>query len=268
MKNTIKLIAVDLDGTLLNSRKEIPPGFIPMVNRLYKNGIRFVAASGRQYYKLVEMFQSVADKLFFFSENGGLIFDGDQNIFCRPIREDLYLSLLQIGTELQAVTVLSGIHNAYICNAYTQPERDAASIYYGRYTFSIDPISEIKNNRDSIVKVAIYDPVNVEQNCMGHFSQFKNELNVSLAGRNWIDIMRADVDKGVAMKYLQQKLDITPQQCMAFGDYLNDLEMLNQVEFSYAMANSHPDIITSANYRAPSNDDDGVMRVLNSVFTS
>ena len=56
MRPDIRLIAVDLDGTLLNDRKEIPPNFVPMVNALYPRGVRFVIASGRQYFNLAAMF--------------------------------------------------------------------------------------------------------------------------------------------------------------------------------------------------------------------
>ena len=85
----IRLIAVDLDGTLLNDRKEVPPDFIPMVEALYPRGIRFVLASGRQYYNLAAMVEPVADKLFYFAENGGLIFDGADIISCSPIPDDM-----------------------------------------------------------------------------------------------------------------------------------------------------------------------------------
>ena len=85
----IRLIAVDLDGTLLNDRKEVPPDFIPMVEALYPRGIRFVLASGRQYFNLAAMVEPVADKLFYFAENGGLIFDGADIISCSPIPEDM-----------------------------------------------------------------------------------------------------------------------------------------------------------------------------------
>ena len=89
MRPDIRLIAVDLDGTLLNDRKEIPPDFVPMVEALYPCGVRFVIASGRQYFNLAAMFERIADKLFFFSENGGLVFDGAECIFCRPLPDDI-----------------------------------------------------------------------------------------------------------------------------------------------------------------------------------
>ena len=68
---SIKLIAADMDGTLLSSRKQLPKGFFPLVRTLKKIGVRFAPASGRQYYNLYEQFGEIADELMYISENGG-----------------------------------------------------------------------------------------------------------------------------------------------------------------------------------------------------
>ena len=64
------------------------------------------------------------------------------------------------------------------------------------------------------------------------------------------------------MQQLQQQMGITPDECMAFGDYLNDLELMQSVTHSYAMANAHPDLKAVCHYLAPSNDEDGVVRAI------
>ena len=78
--------------------------------------------------------------------------------------------------------------------------------------------------------------------------------------------MAPGVNKGVAITRLRKLLGLRPDQCMAFGDYPNDLEMLRAVTYGYAMANAHPDVKAAARFSAPSNDEDGVMRVLRSRF--
>ena len=60
--------------------------------------------------------------------------------------------------------------------------------------------------------------------------------------------MRADVNKGLALEFLQKRLGLAPDQCLAFGDYPHDLEMIRQAGFSYAMANSHPDLLAAAGF--------------------
>ena len=71
----IRLIAADMDGTLLDSRSRLPAGIFPMIRELTGRGIRFVIASGRQYYNLESLFRPVADRLTFVAENGAAVFE-------------------------------------------------------------------------------------------------------------------------------------------------------------------------------------------------
>lgn len=81
----IKLIAADMDGTLLNSQKELSPELYPLVEELHEKGIKFAVASGRQYYNLVKNFESVKDKVTFICENGSIVFDQGKNIISDEI---------------------------------------------------------------------------------------------------------------------------------------------------------------------------------------
>ena len=89
-----------------------------------------------------------------------------------------------------------------------------------------------------------------------------DRFSVILSGENWVDVMRPGVSKGRAMQMLQQLKGLTPQECMAFGDYLNDLELLENVSESYAMENALEELKRVAKYIAPCNDENGVMRVI------
>ena len=71
----IRLIAADMDGTLLDSRKQLPEGLFPLVRTLHERGVRFAPASGRQFYTLYEQFGEIADELMYISENGAMICD-------------------------------------------------------------------------------------------------------------------------------------------------------------------------------------------------
>ena len=89
-----------------------------------------------------------------------------------------------------------------------------------------------------------------------------DRLAVILSGANWVDVMKPGVNKGAALDALYARLHITKDEAMAFGDYLNDYELLKNVTHSYAMANAHPQLKAIAAHIAPSNDEDGVMRVI------
>ena len=79
--------------------------------------------------------------------------------------------------------------------------------------------------------------------------------------------MKPGVHKGMAMRGLQRMLGVEPEECMAFGDYLNDCELLEAVGESYAMENAHPQLKAMAKHIAPSNDDNGVIRVIKERFS-
>ena len=78
--------------------------------------------------------------------------------------------------------------------------------------------------------------------------------------------MADGVDKGTAVEALQRGLGVTPAQTVAFGDFHNDLGMLARAEWSFAMANAHPDVLREARHLAPPNTEQGVLRVLEALL--
>ena len=87
-----------------------------------------------------------------------------------------------------------------------------------------------------------------------------------LSGDRWIDVANDSIGKGEAINKIRIKYELEKDECMAFGDYLNDLTMIRECGESYAMANAHPEIKTAARYVTEyDNDHDGVMRVLRNI---
>ncbi len=261
----IKLIAVDLDGTLLDSRKRVPSGFFEAVEALHRHGIRVVIASGRQYFNLKKLFGPLQDRLMFICENGALAFDGGCNLFHHDIDPELLAEPVRIiDTISTASVVLCGIRAAYI----RPPEPEAARnipLYYEERREVESPLAAALA-QDHVVKIAVFDRIDAAANCLPLLDRFRGRLAITLAERRWLDFMAPGVNKGVAITRLRKLLGLRPDQCMAFGDYPNDLEMLRAVTYGYAMANAHPDVKAAARFSAPSNDEDGVMRVLRSRF--
>jgi hydroxymethylpyrimidine pyrophosphatase-like HAD family hydrolase len=87
-----------------------------------------------------------------------------------------------------------------------------------------------------------------------------------VSGRHWVDVMNLSANKGEGIRHLQQALGITAAQTMVFGDFLNDLEMMDAAEYSFAMENAHPELRARARYLAPSNAENGVVRTISSVL--
>lgn len=257
----IKLITTDLDGTLLNSKKEVPEGFREWV--LKHKEIKMVIASGRQYYNIRKLFPDMEDSLVFMADNGGLVFENNKTIYINEMKkEDVIYCIEQFHEKEKLPVILSGEKSAYMEHSSGEAERNAR-MYYEKMEIVPDLRECIK--KDRIIKIAMFIEEHKAEERYKKLGDFHSRLQAVLSGDCWIDIADKSVNKGAAIKGLQDKYGIKPYECMAFGDYLNDRDMLLQCGESYAMENAHSSIKKIAKYTAPSNDNGGVMEVLRTV---
>jgi len=263
----IKLIACDMDGTLLDSKKRFSAGFFEAIEKLGKQGILFAVASGRQYAALRRDLAVLADDILFICENGALVMEKDRQLLINPMNpSDVY-------SAVEACRGLKGVYPV-ICRAQEALIESSADPAFIADTRRYYPSARIVDDLlahchyEDVCKVACYDEGDAQTHelpvLMGKLS---GGMSVILSGEHWVDVMKPGVTKGDAMRRLQGKLGIRPEECMAFGDYLNDTELLASVGESYAMENGHPDLKAMAKYIAPSCDEDGVMRVLRERFS-
>ena len=119
---------------------------------------------------------------------------------------------------------------------------------------------------DQVLKLAIYDFDGGEEHTAVAFADLRETHQVVVSGLHWVDIMNTTVNKGVALRNLQAALGVTPAQTAAFGDYLNDLQLLQAADWSYAMADAHPDVAAVARFRAGSNAEAGVLTAIEQLI--
>ena len=115
----IRLIAADMDGTLLDDAKELHDHFWPLIDALFGQGILFCPASGRQYHTLYRDFGDVADELLYLAENGAYVVRGREEISSDTLDDDLADKLVRhlravAGTDLDLGVVVCGKKSAYI----------------------------------------------------------------------------------------------------------------------------------------------------------
>jgi Cof subfamily protein (haloacid dehalogenase superfamily) len=260
------LIACDLDGTLLDAAHEIADEFWPLLKQLKDRGIVFCPASGRQYYKLREQFQQASDGLVFIAENGTCVMRDDQELRSDCLEISVVHDLVRTGRHLQATgaqtgSVLCGKRAAYI--EWKNPDFLAeVSRYYQR----LEVVDDLLDVEDDFLKLAVYDFASSQQNVYPAFAQFSNTHQVVVSGVHWLDVMVAHANKGTGLRHVQEILGIDAAQTMVFGDYLNDLEMMDQAYYSFAMENAHPDLRARARFTAPANTDNGVVRTIRTVL--
>lgn len=257
---SIKLIALDLDGTLLDSEKKMPGDFLPWVRSHER--VKTVIASGRQYYTILRDFPVDRDKLTIIAENGGLVFEDNEMIYINAMdATDVRKSLDKVLKIPGATPIVCGVDSAYILNV-SDEIFSQCGVYYARIK-RVDDLYKYADS-DSILKIAIFFADRNAESYLAELENLDGDVKAILSGERWIDIANSDVNKGTAITKLLEIFNIQKEEAAAFGDYLNDYSMLQAVEESYCMENGHPDLKAIAKHIAPSNDDNGVMRVLNS----
>lgn len=257
----IKFIACDMDGTLLNSNKEFPKRFEYVLEELDKRGVKFAISSGRQYYSLCEQLKNVRDKIYIIAENGAMVYDdkGSQ-LICESVDTKSCVDIIKlIKSDKDLYPVVCGVKSAY-GEARNEPVLHEILPYYLAYE-TVDDLCKAAEN-DEVLKLAIYDNLGSEAHCYKLLSDYYDSHIVAVSGSNWLDVMKKGVTKGSAIDKLREIYGWEKDECMAFGDFMNDYDMMLSCGESYAMENAHPDLKRICKYIAPSNDDDGVMKVI------
>ncbi len=262
MKN-VKMVISDMDGTLLNSNHEVSNRFFEIFDQLKQQNILFVAASGRPYYSIVKKLQAIKEDITIVAENGGLIVQNDEILLSNSLSQKKLSQLFNLVNTIENTHPLFCTrHKAYIRRT-SGGLIDLFSEYYSNYTI-IDSVEEVKGE---VIKIALYNDTCSEANIYPFVKHLNTEFNVVVSGNHWVDISDIITNKGNAIAFLQKHHNINPSETMAFGDYNNDLEMLQRAKYSYAMANAHDGIKSVANYQTKSNDEFGVEHILEKLVT-
>ena len=164
---------------------------------------------------------------------------------------------VRAATHLDLGTVLCGKRSAYVERS-DDAFLDQAAPYYAK----LEVVDDLLAVDDDVLKVAVYDFGSAATGAGPLLQQF----DALVSGEHWVDVMSPTADKGHALRAVQDTLGITADQTMAFGDYFNDVGMLDAASFSFAMDNAHPDVRAHARFVAPSNNANGVVRTIRSVL--
>lgn len=253
----IKIIFSDMDGTLLDEHGQLPPDFDEVMGELKRRGVIFAPTSGRQYFALIEQMEKYQDDFMFLAENGSFSVYKGEEICSSPMQQahiDQVIAAADATPEIYPV--LCGKKSSYVREEW-EPYIDNARQFFTHSIFVKD-FSEID---DEFIKIAICDCVrgDAEHNIMPVINKFSPELQVCLSGDYWVDILNPGTNKGWAIGQVQKKFGFKPEECAAFGDYMNDFEMMQAVYYSYAMDNAYPEIKKVARFTTKSNAEYGVM---------
>lgn len=258
----VRLVVSDMDGSLLDSHGRVPDTFWPVLDELERRGIAFAPASGRQYANLRELFGPRGDDLVFIAENGSYVVQHEQTLSTDPLPPEVVPEIVGRVRALADRGVDVGLVLCGQRAASIERVGDAFAEHARRHYARLQEVDDVTTVDDVVLKIAVFDFGSVEEVTAPAFDDVTDRLRVVVSGQHWIDVMSPAADKGHALRRVQERLGVTPEQTMAFGDYLNDAGLLDAARWSCAMDNAHPDVRARARYVVPSNGRNGVTRTL------
>lgn len=256
----IKLIATDMDGTLLDEKGNLPEGFFDIFHKLKENGIKFVVASGRPYYTLYENFKPISDELYYICDNGSCIAEENKKPKVDVMDKKQIEEIVKLCEDIPNTTlILCGVKGAY-----HKPCDDSFLNEINKYYIKKYIVDDLLNIDDDIFKITVCDLSISANNSYPIINEkFGEELKVVVSGELWVDINNKGVNKGYALEQIQKDENISFEETMVFGDFYNDIEMLQKAYYSFVMENANEDMKQYGNFIAKSNRENGVIQAIN-----
>ena len=273
----MKLIALDLDGTLLTTEKALTPENEAALRRAAEAGIEIVPATGRFYEAMPEAVRSLPYLHYAITVNGAEI---------REVRTGRALSRAEIplARALEVLRVLDRLPVIYDCYMdnwgwMTQAHYDAAADF-APHRHSLEmiqtlrtPVPELKAHLEQVghdvqkIMMFFRDPA-LRIASLRELAERFPDLAVSSSIPRNLEINSLEAQKGPALLRLAARLGIAPEQTMAFGDDLNDVSMLRAAGIGVAMGNACPEAKAAAALVTASCDENGVAQALDRLLFS
>lgn len=239
----IKLLASDMDGTLLQNGAKTPTDeAFELIHRLKEQGIVFAAASGRQYHSLRRLFAPIANDIAYVCENGCLAIYQDEVLYQANLTKKVARDIIEtVESNPRYMALPGGAKAAYLLRKEGREGLEDLLLNYFNYNMEwIDDFSDIP---EETIKVAVYCQDGVKQEDVEFLEErFGDVASVATSGTVWIDLMPKDITKKIGLEKLASYLDIPIADCMAVGDEYNDYEMLSTVGHPVAMDNARTGI--------------------------
>lgn len=259
----IKFIASDLDGTLLPPDKSFPAEIFPLIEQFYEKKVLFAPASGRQYANLQKLFAPVSDKILYIAENGALVAYRGEVLFTDLIPQK------ELKNAVDAIRSIDGLY-PMLCStdyAYIESmERPFSDYAFASYTHCrhVETLESVMDR--PICKIAIYDRYGSAVNCIRKLPQLLPNLRTIISGEDWCDVSSLTANKGEAIRFVQQKFGFSREDCVAFGDHMNDYEMLSECGTAYVPSNGYCTMREAFKQHIPSNAEGGTLRQLKLIL--
>lgn len=261
-EHPIKLVAIDLDGTLLTSAKQVSEKTVRALRCLPSAGVRVVIASARPPRSVRAVYRGLGLDTLQINYNGALIWDEPRRraIFHRPMSGHLVREIIETARGMSNDVLVSC---ELLDRWFTDRDDHTHTTETGKL-FKPDVICPLEDFCDRpITKLMLLGkPQMLVQLLPVLNEEFGQIVTILHADDDLIQIMDNRVSKAIALKKVAESYRIEPEQIMAIGDAPNDVGMLQLAGVAIAMTNAHPIVKAEADWIAPSNDDHGVHAAL------
>lgn len=272
---SIKLIATDLDGTLLeNDHLSISRQNTEALVRASEKGVSIVIATGRTWDLLSDIAAKIPVTNYAILSNGASLYDINARSFTqlKEISFEIWHPIYQYLKQNRCIIEIFEKGKCYL-------EKDKL-INFNNPNMTDEYADALKkhitgvNNVDSYLSQKSIEKINVLFTPQENFEQVHNmlisrpDISVTSSIPGNMEINLRDVNKGLALKTLCMNLNITADEVMVFGDADNDIEMLEWAGWSFAMKNAREDIKKRAHFIADSNTENGVAKAINTYILS
>lgn len=260
-----KLLALDVDGTLLNDEYEITNETKREIRKLSKLGVNIVLCTGRGPSNTLPVMAELGLDGTMITHNGAATVLTNGQIlhqYCFPIEEMLPLIeyCRTIGIHFDACTPFE---------MHIENMDEKARLMYGKYKIQPILLSDITQMKQPLVKFTLFGSMKEMDRVEADWTNWKandSPYRIIRSGDYFIDAMDAQASKGNALRNLALQWAIDPSQIIAIGNYYNDLDMLEFAGLGIAMDNSPDEVKRQADRITASNNDNGVYKALRQYF--
>lgn len=258
----IKLIASDLDGTLLYGRNNtVSEEMFALIREMKERGIIFAAASGRQYANMKKLFAPVWQDMAFICENGAAVFYEDRLLSQQVIpKEELVKLASLVDADEQTEVAMSSPTTTYM-----RPKEEKHVKMLEEFGNNVTVVKEWADVTEPCVKLAWYERGSADERLSYWQEKILPPAKVVTSGAQWLDILYPDSHKGVGIRVLREHFGLEKDETAAFGDNYNDTEMLEAVGFPVAMESGKEGILKLCPYHTD-RVEKTVRRILDGTF--
>ena len=260
----VKLVASDLDGTLLGIDSTLSSRTVTAVEAVAASGIEVVAVTGRSHWSSVEILRPASSIRWIVCSNGATVYDTEAEavVHDRPLGEH---DVGRIVAELTAAFPSVGFAWESSAGIF-HSERWAANRAATDARFVAKrsrPTRDLSSDEGPILKLMIAHDELSTYEWLDAVSSFVPEgFSASTSGAAFVEVTRGDANKGAALAHLCDQLGVARHETIAFGDHSNDVPMLAWAGTAYAMTNADPRVREVADHTAPPNHEHGVAQIL------